>query len=74
MADLVNFIILVAVSIVLVGAFIAPMADFFIATNATGNNTPGNLTGAVGTLSAIVPLIFVVAVLLIIWNTAKGKK
>jgi len=73
MADIVNFVILLAVTIIVVGAFIAPMADFFIATNATGigAGTPGNLTGAVGTLSGLVPVIFIVAVLLIIWATAK---
>ena len=74
MADLVNWIIIVAVSIIVVGAFISPMADFFIATNASGDGLPGNLTGAVGTLSALVPLLFIVAVLLIIWSSAKGKK
>jgi len=74
MADLINFVILLAVTIIIVGAFIAPMTDFFIATNASGTNTSGNLTGAVGTLSALIPVLFIVAVLIIIWSRAKSGK
>jgi len=79
MTDLVNYVITVALVIIFVGALMGPIADFFIGANRTGDAAgyQGNVTGAVGTLSALIPIMFIVAVLIIIWANARkgaGKK
>lgn len=73
MADILNFIILVSVTIIIMGALISPMADFFIRANSSGDGGTGNVTGAMYSLSVLVPLLFIVAVILIIWANSKKK-
>jgi len=69
MADMMDFIIGIALAIFVFGALIGPIAD-----NTVGRQGVGNVTGATSTLLGIVPIMAIVGVLILTWKQAKKGK
>lgn len=69
MADMMDFIISIALAIFVFGALVGPIAD-----NTIGRQGVGNVTGAVSTLLGVVPIMAIVGVLILTWRVAKKGK
>jgi len=69
MADMMDFIIGIALAIFVFGALIGPITD-----NTIGLQDSGNITGATSTLLGIIPIMAIVGVLILTWKMARRGK